>query len=129
MAKKVTADTLASEIDKILEKYGDDVSENLDAITKEVGKKGVQALKTESKATFDGSGKYASNWTSEVEKNRLYTKVTIYNKTPGLPHLLEHGHALVAGGRRVGQVKGREHIAPVEQSLVSEFESEVMNRL
>ena len=125
MAKKVTLDNLASEIKKILSEYGDDVSNDLDAITKRVGKKGVQALKNESLAKFPSSGKhkkrYGQYWTSTVEKNRLYTRVIIHSNQPGLPHLLENGHAKVNGGR----VPGRAHISPIEQKLVIEYEKEV----
>ena len=47
MGKKVTVENLASEVQKILDDYGDEVSENLDKIVRAVGKKGVQALKSE----------------------------------------------------------------------------------
>lgn len=129
MGKKVTVDNLEEELKKILDDYGDEVSENLDKITREVGKKGVQALKNESLEKFPSSGKhkkrYGQTWKSEVTKRRLYTTVTIYNSQPGLPHLLEHGHIKVNGGR----VPGKSHIAPVEQKLILEFEKEVTNKL
>ena len=40
MAKKVTLDNLASEIEKILDEYGDEVDDKLDEITKRIGQKG-----------------------------------------------------------------------------------------
>ena len=129
MATKVTIDNFNKAIEKILDEYGDDVSQNLDTITKRVGQKGAQLLRNESKSSFKGTGKYASGWTSKTEKNRLYTKVIIYNRTPGLPHLLEHGHALVHGGRKVGEYSGKVHIEPVENKLVTEYEKEVVNKL
>ena len=133
---KVTIANFDQEVQKILDEYGDDISRNIDIITKRVGQKGVQMLKNESSSAFPvpsskrpSTGKYASGWTSKTEKNRLYTTVTIYNRTPGLPHLLEHGHAIVAGGRVAGQFEGKEHIAPVEEKLVNEFEREVTTKL
>ena len=36
---KVTVDNLAEELKKILDDYGDEVSENLDKITRDIGKK------------------------------------------------------------------------------------------
>ena len=129
MAKKVTLDNLASEVKKILDEYGDDVYGDLDEITRKVGRKGVQALKNESLAKFPSSGKhkkrYGQYWTSKAEKNRLYTRVIIYSNQPGLPHLLENGHAKVNGGR----VPGRAHISPIEEQLVTEFETEVTRKL
>lgn len=129
MAKKVTLDNLASEVKSILSEYGDDVYGDLDEITTRVGKKGVQALKNESLSKFPSSGKhkkrYGQYWTSKVEKNRLYTSVIIHSNQPGLPHLLENGHAKVNGGR----VPGRAHISPIEQKLISEYEREVTTKL
>ena len=130
MATKVTIDNLASEIQKILDDYGDEVTGKLDEITKRVGQKGTQLLKNEAGAAFpDGTGKYAKGWTYQVEKNRLYTTVTIYNRTPGLPHLLEHGHAVVSGGRKVGEYSGKKHIAPVEEKIIQDYEKEVISKL
>lgn len=125
MAKKSNADRFSADMQKILAEYKDDVKENLDAITKVVAKKGAQAVRRSSQGAVGGSGKYARGWKSEVEIGRLTTEATIYNKTPGLPHLLEHGHAKRNGGR----VAGRTHIAPVEEQIVREFEEEVKSKL
>lgn len=128
-SKKVTIENLGSEIAKILDEYAENVDENIGEITKEIGKKGVQALKNESLAKFPDSKKhkkrYGQTWTSKAEKDRLYTTVTIYNTQPGLPHLLEYGHASKYGGR----VAGQEHISPVEEQLIAEFEREVASKL
>lgn len=128
-SRKVTIDNLGSEIKKILDEYAGNVDENVDEITKKVGKKGAQTLKNESLAKFKDSKKhkkrYGQTWTSKAEKKRLYTTVTIYNSQPGLPHLLEYGHASRNGGR----VMGQEHISPVEQQLIAEFEREVRSKI
>lgn len=125
MAKKVTIDTLDDEIKKILNEYQNDTTNRLAEITKAVGRKGVQALKNESQATFNGD-KYYKGWGYTVNSQRLYTIVTIHNKKlPGLPHLLEYGHAKVGGGR----VEGRAHIAPVENELIRDYEKEVVSKL
>ena len=128
-SRKVTIDNLGSEISKILDEYAGNVDENVDEITKKIGRKGAQALKNESLAKFKDSKKhkkrYGQTWTSKAEKKRLYTSVTIYNSQPGLPHLLEYGHASRNGGR----VMGKEHISPVEQQLIAEFEREVRSKL
>lgn len=132
-SKKVSLDNLDKAIQEILNEYGDEVSANLDEITQKIGKKGAQTLKAESLSAFDSSKKhakrYGQTWTYKAEKSRLYTTVTIYNRQAGLPHLLEYGHALVAGGRQVGSVSGKSHIEPVEQKLVQEYEREVINKL
>ena len=42
----------------------------------------------------------------------------IYKKTPGLPHLLEHDHALRGGGLYISAQ--HKHIKPVEEKLVKD---------
>lgn len=125
-SRRITPDQLSAAVNQILEKYGDDAKDNVFDIVKEITKKGAQTLKSESRSTFGGTGKYASGWTTETETGRLTTKGTIYNgSVPGLPHLLEHGHANRGGGRTAGRV----HIAPVEEQLIKEFESKVKSKL
>ena len=125
-SRRVAADALASAVNAILEEYGESVRENLCDIVKSVTKEGVKALKSESRSAVGGTGKYASGWTSKVETGRVSAQGTLYNgKLPGLPHLLEHGHAMRNGGR----VAGRTHIAKVEDELIKEFESKVMSKL
>lgn len=125
MAKLTPIERLQKEVSEILEEYGDEVSENAGVIATEMGKKGAKALRSESRGNFRGEGRYAKGWTYQVDEGRLWTTVTIYNKTPGLPHLLEHGHAKRGGGR----VDGRTHIAPVEADLIKTFETEVKSKL
>lgn len=124
MAKKVPIDRLAIEIEKILEEYGDNVQQNLNDIVGEMSKKDAKTLNQQSGQTFGGN-KYRKSWTSQVETGRMSAQGTIYSKIPGLPHLLEHGHANRGGGRTPGRV----HIAPVEESLIKEFESKVKSKL
>ena len=125
-SRKCTPEQLPQVIQSILNEYEGDITDNIPEIAERVGKEGVKALKSASKSSFGGTGKYASGWTSQTEHGRLSTTVTIYNgRLPGLPHLLEHGHANVNGGRTPGKV----HIAPVEQKLVKEFEEKVENEL
>ena len=83
-----------------------------------MGQKGVQALKNASKSAFNGN-KYWKSWTSKVTKEKTGDySVVLYSKMPGLPHLLEYGHALRQGGR----TEGRTHIKPVEETLIEEYE-------
>jgi len=129
MAQKVTVDNLPAAISKILDECAGEVQANMDIITKRIGQKGVQAVKNSSKQNFEGKT-YASGWTSTTYKNRLSTTVVIYNKKQaGLAHLLEHGHVKANGTGRYGVWEGREHIAPVEERLVAQYESEVLQKL
>lgn len=133
MASKVTLENFGVEVQKILKEYENDVTENLSIITKKIGQKGAKLLREESLGKFPDSGKhksrYGQTWTSRTQQNRLYTTVTIYNRQAGLPHLLENGHALVAGGRQIGSVSAKTHIYPVEQELIRQYEMEVTQKL
>lgn len=117
---KVTPNNLGEAIAQVLEEYGDEVTKDMDEVTKKVGRVGVKALKSAS-AVFGGSGRYRKSWTSKLETERYGSTVTLYSTVPGLPHLLEHGHANRGGGR----TPGRTHIAPVEQELIKEFEEQI----
>lgn len=119
-SRKVTVDNLGEAIAEILEEYGDEVQKDMDDVVKDVGKAGVKAIKSAS-GVFGGTGKYRKGWTSQTDTERYGSTVTIYNRTPGLPHLLENGHAKRGGGR----VPGKTHIAPVEQELIKQFEEQI----
>lgn len=122
---KTTIEKLQKDIQKVLDEYGDEIQMRTEDAVKAVTKKGVKAMKSAS-GVFKGTGEYASGWTSQVETNRYSAQGVIYNqKVPGLPHLLEHGHANRNGGRTAG----REHIAPVEEELVKTFERDLTNDL
>lgn len=131
MANRTPVDKLADAISGILDQYEGEVRDNLGEITTQIGKKGVQALRRASKdALKTGSGKYARGWKAQVEKGRTGTTVIIYNEHPGLPHLLEYGHVSRNGtGRTYGEVPGHEHIQPVAEELVRDFEREVVAKL
>lgn len=131
MAAKTPIDKLNSAISSILEEYADEIAENVDEIAVAMGKKGVQALKQESRKKFKVvTGEYAKGWKMQTTRGRLSTTVTIYNEHPGMPHLLEYGHVTRNGtGRTYGEVRGREHIEPVANELIEAFEREVEARL
>lgn len=123
--KTITPDQLAAALEDILDLYGEDITGHTKEAVRAAAKKGTQALKSVSKATFgtvkEQKRKYADCWTVKYEDGGLYELAILYNNKPGLPHLLEHGHVLRGGGRS-GYVQGRVHIEPVEEELVNNFE-------
>lgn len=121
-SRKVTLENLDKAIAEILNEYQGDVVDNINEITAVVTKKGAQAVKNESLSKFNNvnlpRGRYGSGWTSQVETGRFSAQGTIYNsKYPGLPHLLENGHAKRNGGR----VEGTPHIQPIEEKITQEY--------
>lgn len=118
MAKKTPIDKLSAVIADTLEFYGADVAENVAEAVKKVSKEGAKAVKAAARENFGGTGTYAKGWTSRTEEGRVSAQGVIFNKTvPGLPHLLENGHAKRNGGR----VAGKPHIKPVEEQIVKDF--------
>lgn len=118
---KVTADNLAQVIHDQLSKYADEIRENVNEATHTVALAGVRALRSESPG-----GRYPKGWRTWSETTRIGQKETIYNaQLPGLPHLLEHGHAKRNGGRTRAIV----HIKPVEDELIKSYETEVKNAI
>lgn len=110
---------LAAEIGKILAEYGDQIADDIIDATKEVTKKAAKVVKQEAQNNFNGTGAYAKGWSSQVETGRYSAQGVIYNKDlPGLPHLLEYGHAKRGGGRVAGKI----HIQPIEQEVIKSFE-------
>lgn len=134
MARKTPIDQMSAAISGILSQYGEDIQGNVERITEEMGKKGVQALRKEARRALkpdkDGKHPYASGWKAQVNRGRLKTTVTIYNEHPSLPHLLEYGHVTRNGtGRTYEATPAHPHIAPVADELVEAFEREVVAKL
>lgn len=122
MAKTIPLEKLGAEIEHILTEYSKEVTTELQDATELVTKAGARAVSQNARAQFGGSGKYARGWRGQTERDRLSAEGVIYNATtPGLPHLLEHGHAKRGGGR----VPGRSHIKPVEDKIIKDFERKV----
>lgn len=132
MARKTPVDQLNKAIMDMLNEYGEDVQDNMGRIVEEMGKKGRQALRKESRRALNTvTGEYAKGWQVKVDKQRLKTTATIYNDHYSLPHLLEFGHEVKneKNGPVIGQAAPHPHIEPVEKELVETFEREVLKKL
>ena len=114
---------LAWFVQKELEDYVERSTETVKAVVEDSTQEAVNELKQHSPKN---RGKYARGWTSTATKetNLALTK-TIHNRTPGLTHLLENGHAKRGGGR----VEGIRHIAPVEEKMIRRFEERLKEKL
>ena len=106
-----------TKIGEILQKYGKEVGTILDDVIEQVAKE----ARKEVSASSPGSGKYGKGWKIENTGTRLAPGQTIYNTRPGLPHLLEYGHALRGGGR----TKAQPHIAPVNDKIEDKIEDKL----
>lgn len=123
--KTVTLEELPDAISQILKEYEGEINSQMPNIIKKVSQKGVQSMKS-SASVFNGTGAYAKGWGYKFFPDRLAPKAKIHNKKlPGLPHLLEYGHANRNGGRTPGKV----HIAPVEEKINRELEEKIRHAL
>ncbi|QBX22695.1 hypothetical protein Javan93_0030 [Streptococcus phage Javan93] len=120
---KIGLEDLASVIEKELTTYAKETTDVMREVVEEVTDDAVETLRVTSPKRC---GKYAKGWTSKAttDTNTALTK-TIHNRTPGLTHLLEDGHAKQNGGR----VEGRKHIAPVEKKTIQSFEDKLRQKL
>lgn len=116
MSKKVSIDSVASEITDILKEYTTEVEEGLEEAKEEAAKDGATTLK--SRSPVGKTGKYHKGWRAKkVGKAWIIHNATRYQ----IAHLLEKGYAKVGGGR----VPGRPHIAPVEEEVIKDYEKRV----
>ena len=131
--KKIGVIDLEETINNLLNEYGDEVYVALNESMKSVADMAVQELRAVSKFSPSGNptGEYSKDWDKKSEAiTRLSNKIIVYNEDHyRLTHLLEKGHALRRGGRKIGSVKAYPHIEPVEQKVISEFEKDVIDRI
>ena len=106
--KATPIDKLQTAIDKALAEYAESAQKDVEQLSRTFAKKGAQAVKQAAAGAY-GSGKYSKGWTSTFETGRLSAQGVIYNKTPGLPHLLEHGHRIKSHGKFVAKSTRASH--------------------
>lgn len=127
MADKCSIDKFDSTLERLLDKYGEEINAGVKETTEAVAKATAKMVRSGSSSNFAGTGKYAKGWSQKLtDSGHLSTVWTVYNKDHyQLAHLLEHGHALVQGGRRKGSVNGREHIAPAEEYASEQLQKKI----
>ena len=121
---RVTLESLPDAIAKVLEDYSEDTIRATHEVVKKVAADGAKAINSSASGAVGGK-KYKRSWKARSENSRIGASAVIYSQMPGLPHLLEHGHANRDGGRTAGRV----HIAPVadtiNESLVKGLEAKL----
>ena len=104
--------SLADEIARELQRYGNLVEEEVEVSKKEVADELVTTLKASSNTKK--TGRYNKGWRAKKVGN----KIVVHNKTDyQLTHLLEHGHVKRGGGR----VPAKVHIRPAEQRAIADY--------
>ena len=112
-------------IGEMLQEYGDEIA---DAVSEQVDKVAKDTRDQLESTSPRLSGDYARNWVVDyVNTDRLSKNAVIHVEAPDyrLTHLLEFGHALKRGGREIGHVDAKPHIAEAEKKAIEEFEQAV----
>lgn len=128
---KVNIDKLALEIMRSLEAYKDLMVDDMTEAVNATAKETVKMLKSSSPKR---SGDYAKDWASKRDSNlgkKWRYSMVVYQKGENysLTHLLEKGHALVRGGRKVGSSPAITHIAPAEEFAAEMLMDEIVSRI
>ena len=124
MSRRIKIDNFGAELEKILEDYGQNVTEKTRAAVLEAAKVAKQETKAGAPVRKGkGGGEYRKGWAvKEDAASRLRTEAIVYNRSRyQLAHLLEKGHASRNGGR----VAARVHIKPAEEHAIKNMEEAI----
>ncbi len=122
MAQTIQPVQFAETVREMLNEYGHEVNEVVEESIEEVAKDAQKTLKKS--GTFNGRD-YKRSWAVKIEKKRIYSTATVYNRKPGLTHLLEFGHVKQNGGRTLAFP----HIAPVNDQVQTEVVQKIEEKL
>ncbi len=101
-------DQFSTSLEAILEDIDIKATNALNKSVREGVKTGRQEVQANIQANaLIRTGGYANSWHYRVDKTGKKPEGHVYSDKPGLPHLLEKGHATIGGGF----VPGVEHIA------------------
>ena len=119
MGSRTSVGNLASEVMKQLDDYAKVTTEGMKKAVNAAGKTVRKEIKAAAPAR---TGAYAKSWkVKKTDESSNKLEVTIHSSKPGLPHLLEHGHAKRNGGRTAAQ----QHIAPAEELGIEQLERDI----
>lgn len=128
MGNKTTVDNLAKAIQKELEAFEGFTDEAVNEGLSETAKNAVRKLRNAHPRDAGNWDKYNKGWT--VKKVKKEKRATVHNADQyRLTHLLEKGHAIKRGGRKVGDAKAFEHIAPVAEACETELIENIRKRM
>jgi len=129
MSSSVTIrpEQLANALNKALAKYGDEVLEDVEAVTKSVARDAVRELK----GIAPAGGRYARGWSHKAQKGGAYKlSETVYNRTDyQLTHLLEKPHETGGGGHYPKNVDYTGTLAAIEEEYTQKYMEEVLSKL
>lgn len=127
--KKVRPEQFASAVIEALGKYGDEVNEKLEVLTKDAARETRRELKATSPVGHTGS--YARGWANKaIKAGRYNIRQAVYNRTDyQLIHLLEKPHETGISGYYPKNVDHTGIVARVEEQQTERYYEEVIAKL
>lgn len=120
--KTVSVDNMLAGIQSYLEEFQDATFENVKAACEETSDTVLKELKADSPRR---TGRYAKGWRATMEVSSMWARVILHDTQYRLVHLLEHGHALVNGGR----TRPIPHVAPAQDHADDLFQRILKERI
>lgn len=105
----------AKAVEDVLQTFAQATADEVAAATKETAERAAQIVRQEA------ASEYGSDYASEIKARnfrdvyrngaRQISEFITAGRRYRIAHLLEHGHALIRGGRYIRDVEGRAHFA------------------
>lgn len=122
----ISIDALASEVQRVLTTFANDVESEVNDIQEEVADDAVKKLKATSPV---GNGKWKGHYKNGWGKVKDGGKTVVRNKKYQITHLLEKGHVVIIAGKSKGFAPAQPHIKPVEEWVQDEFEDRIKRKV
>jgi hypothetical protein len=129
---RVKPNELSKAVLKELDRYTENVSENVDKAVGEVAKESRKKLKAVQQVEKSNIWvNYPRGWTIKSKKSKRRRTETVWNaKHYRLTHLLENGHVIKNGtGRTYGRTNKFVHIGPINDEAQKKLEDAVMEAI
>ena len=122
---KVDMDELSAAIMKELDGFKEVTDEIMTQAVKETAKETAEEIRANAP---EKSGEYAESWSyKRNSQSKNHFSMIAYSIAPRyrLSHLLEHGHAIVNGGRKVGSAKAFKHLKKAEENAAHRLQHKI----
>ena len=133
MSKKVTVDDLASEIMMALKDFEGVAEKDCEDGVLDTAEEAVKELhlaQPDETPVYQSWDKYKKGWAIKATFRGKKTSAIVHNKTEyRLTHLLEFGHAIKRGGRKIGEARAFEHVAPVAKRAEENLFQNIVKRV